>query len=492
MSHTYQQYESYLQNIADVKYASAVLQWDQETYLPPQGQQARGRQITTLGDIAHQQGTSPTLGLLLQSLALQPGLTVQQAANVLHSTYDYNRNIKLPLPFVSKLSNAINISYHAWVQAKQQHNFALFEQPLQAIIELKRQEADYLGYTHHPYDALLNDYDKGLTTLTVDKLFAHLTAELTPLLQKIMAKPPVNDNFLKQHFDKDAQWQLGLAVLKQMNFNFNAGRQDVSEHPFTTSFGSTDVRLTTRVDANDLCNMLWSCIHEGGHGLYEQGLPASQYGLPLGEYCSLSIHESQSRLWENNVGRSLSFWQHNFQLLQQYFPTQCEQFDLQQFYKAINKVTPSLIRTEADEITYHFHVIIRYQIEKLILEGTIQAKDIPAYWNELYKKHLGVVPQHDAEGCLQDVHWSHGSFGYFATYSIGSLYAAQFYQAILLAHPTVPAELEQGNTSTIWHWLQQNIYQYGRQYSSADLCKLATGQVLSIQPFVQYAQAKWV
>ena len=492
MSHTYQQYESYLQNIADVKYASAVLQWDQETYLPPQGQQARGRQITTLGDIAHQQGTSPTLGLLLQSLALQPGLTVQQAANVLHSTYDYNRNIKLPLPFVSTLSKAINTSYHAWVQAKQQHNFALFEQPLQAIIELKRQEADYLGYTHHPYDALLNDYDKGLTTLTVDKLFAHLTAELTPLLQKIMAKPPVNDNFLKQHFDKDAQWQLGLAVLKQMNFNFNAGRQDVSEHPFTTSFGSTDVRLTTRVDANDLCNMLWSCIHEGGHGLYEQGLPASQYGLPLGEYCSLSIHESQSRLWENNVGRSLSFWQHNFQLLQQYFPTQCEQFDLQQFYKAINKVTPSLIRTEADEITYHFHVIIRYQIEKLILEGTIQAKDIPAYWNELYKKHLGVVPQHDAEGCLQDVHWSHGSFGYFATYSIGSLYAAQFYQAILLAHPTVPAELEQGNTSTIWHWLQQNIYQYGRQYSSADLCKLATGQVLSIQPFVQYAQAKWV
>ena len=241
-----------------------------------------------------------------------------------------------------------------------------------------------------------------------------------------------------------------------MHFNFDAGRQDISEHPFTTSFGR-DVRLTTRVDENDFSNMLWSCIHEGGHGLYEQGLPAEEYGFPLGEYCSLSIHESQSRLWENCIGRSLPFWKHNFALLKDIFPQQFDHISVDQFYYAVNKVQPSLIRTEADDVTYHFHVMIRYEIEKLPIGGSISAKDIPAYRNESYKTLLGVTVPDDMRGCLQDVHWSHGSFGYFATYSIGSLYAAQFFNTIKNQYPDIENQIAAGN-SIVWKWLQNNIY----------------------------------
>jgi carboxypeptidase Taq len=257
------------------------------------------------------------------------------------------------------------------------------------------------------------------------------------------------------------------------------------------NFNSQDVRVTTRINENDFANMLWSCIHEGGHALYEQGLPASEYGLPLGEYCSLSIHESQSRLWENCVGRSLPFWKGHYQNIQQHFPQQFGAVDVEDFYKAINKVQPSLIRTESDELTYHFHVMIRYEIEKELIGGIIGAKDIPARWNELYQQYLGVSVPDDKMGCLQDVHWSHGSFGYFATYSIGSLYAAQLYAAILAQKPSIKEEMSNGNTHSIWAWLQQHIYPFGRYYNSEELCLKATGTTLSSSHFIEYVTEKY-
>lgn len=487
----YQQYQETLQKIADVKYASAVLQWDQETYIPPKGGEIRGRQIATLSQIAHEQFTAESVGNLLQQLQEADNLSAEEQKNVQLSWYDYNKAKKLPAGFVREMSEAVNKSFYAWLQARKENNFSIFEQPLHRIVELKKQEADLLGYQKHPYDALMNDYDRGLNTDITDALFATLKPELLTILQKIKARPQVQNDFLNKHFEKDKQWQLGMEMLRRMHFDFEAGRQDLSEHPFTTNFSSRDVRVTTRIDENDFANMLWSCIHEGGHALYEQGLPEAQYGLPLGEYCSLSIHESQSRLWENCVGRSLPFWKHNFALVQQYFPQQFAGIGVEQFYKGINKVEPSLIRTEADELTYHFHVMIRYQIEKQLIEGSIATRDIPALWNELYKQYLGVTVPDDKQGCLQDVHWSHGSFGYFATYSIGSLYAAQLYATILKDTVSIEQDLSRGCSRPVWQWLQQHIYPFGRYYTSEELCTKATGDPLNSKYFIDLVSKKY-
>ncbi|MDN3655062.1 carboxypeptidase M32 [Ferruginibacter paludis] len=487
----YAAYKTKMQKIADVKYASAVLQWDQETYLPPKGNDFRGRQLATLSEMAHELFTTEAMGALLQELNSKEDLSASEKRNVQLSLEDYTRNVKLSSDFVRKMSEAVNTAYHAWVKARTNNSFATFQRPLHNLIALKKQEADLLGYEQHAYNALMNDYDKGLTVATVDGIFNHLKPQLSVLLNKIKNKPQVDNSFLHQHFDKDAQWKFGIELLKKIGFDFEAGRQDLSVHPFTTSFNNYDVRVTTRVDENDFGNMTWSCIHEGGHALYEQGLPAAEYGLPLSEYCSLSIHESQSRLWENCIGRGLPFWQHNLKQLQTFFPGQCNQLTAEQFYKGINKVQPSLIRTEADELTYHFHVMIRYEIEKMLIEGTISTKDIPAYWNEHYQSYLGVTVPEDAKGCLQDIHWSHGSFGYFATYSLGSIIAAQLYAAIEKENASVNKEIEAGSTATVLNWLRKNIHQYGREFTSEQLCKKATGEALNSTYFIDYATKKY-
>ncbi len=487
----YDEYKTKMQKIADVKYASAVLQWDQETYLPPKGNEFRGRQIATLTEIAHQQFTDEKIGALLNELMSKDDLSDKEKRNVQLSLEDFNKANKFTSHFVRQMSETVNKSFHAWIQARKDNSFSVFEKPLDDLIQLKKQEADLLGYQNHPYNALMNDFDKGLTVAIVDKVFADLQPLLTVLLEEIKNKPQVDSSFLHLHFDKDSQWKFGMEILKRMQFDFEAGRQDISEHPFTINFNNADVRVTTRIDENDFGNMAWSCIHEGGHALYEQGLPGEQYGLPLGEYCSLSIHESQSRLWENNVGRALPFWQHNFSLIKTFFPKQLNNISIDQFYKAINKVQPSLIRTEADELTYHFHVMIRYEIEKMLIEGSIKTKDIPAYWNEHYKKYLGIIVADDKSGCLQDVHWSHGSFGYFATYSLGSLYAAQLYAAIVKENASIEKEIAEGNNNSLLQWLNKNIYQHGKYYTSEELCFKATGETLNSTHFIRYATKKF-
>ena len=487
----YATYKTKMQKIADVKYASAVLQWDQETYLPPKGNDFRGRQLATLSEIAHEQFTTEAMGALLNELSSKENLSASQKKNVALSLDDYTRNKKLSSQFVRELSESVTTAYHAWAKARIENSFATFQQPLHHLIQLKKQEADLLGYKTHPYNALMNEYDKGLTVATVDKIFTNLKPQLVTLLDAIKNKPQADNSFLHQHFDKDVQWKFGIELLKHIGFDFEAGRQDLSIHPFTTNFNNQDVRVTTRVDENDLGNMAWSCIHEGGHALYEQGLPTEEYGLPLSEYCSLSIHESQSRLWENCVGRGLPFWQHNFPLLKRMFPKQFEALTAEIFYKGINKVQPSLIRTEADELTYHFHVMIRYEIEKMLIDGSITTKDIPAYWNENYQKYLGVTVPDDKTGCLQDIHWSHGSFGYFATYSLGSMYGAQMYASIKKENITTEASLAAGDTKPVLDWLRKNVHQYGRLYTSEELCYKITGETLSSAYFMEYATKKF-
>ncbi len=490
-SELYKKYKTKMQKIADVKYASAVLQWDQETYLPPKGNDYRGRQIATLSEIAHHQFTDAKTGALLNELISKDNLTDNQKRNVQLSLEDYKKANKFTSAFVRKMSETVNKSFHAWIQARKENSFAGFQKPLDNLIQLKKKEADLLGYETHPYNALMNDFDKGLTVEIVDNVFTDLKPQLIDLLNKIKDKNQVDNSLLHQHFDKNNQWKFGMEILKRMQFDFEAGRQDISEHPFTINFSNADVRITTRIDENDFGNMTWSCIHEGGHALYEQGLPGDEYGLPLGEYCSLSIHESQSRLWENNIGRALPFWQHNFSLLKSLFDKQLSGISVEQFYNTINKAEASLIRTEADELTYHFHVMIRYEIEKMLFEGSISTKDIPVYWNEHYEKYLGLKIPDDNRGCLQDVHWSHGSFGYFATYSLGSLYAAQLYAAIYIENESVEKEIAQGNYEFILKWLGKNIYQKGRYYNSEELCYKATGETLNSTYFIRYATKKY-
>lgn len=487
----YGQYKEQMQKIADIRYAAAVLQWDQETYMPAKSIGHRARQIATLSETAHKLFTAKKTGQLLDTLAGRGDLPEEQQKNIELSQYDYNKLTKLPSSFVRALSEAVSTSYQYWAEAKNNNSFKLFEDSLDKLIHLKRKEASQLGWEGHPYNALLNEYERGCTVSFLDATFSSLQRPLKELLASIGRQPQVDDSFLQKHFPSQLQWQFGLDIIKQLGFDFKAGRQDISEHPFTTSFSSTDVRVTTRISENDFGNMCWSCIHEAGHALYEQGLPEEQYGLPLGEYSSLSIHESQSRLWENNVGRSQGFWQHQFPLLLTYFPEQFQGIDPARFYKGINRVQPSLIRTEADELTYHFHVMIRYELEKGLIEGSVQTRDIPAVWNELYEKYLGIRVPDDRTGCLQDVHWSHGSFGYFPTYSLGSLYAAQFFDAALKQIPALEQHIQNGHTQPLLEWLRDGVHRHGRKWTSDELCRNITGESLNSVYFLEYAKKKY-
>lgn len=487
----YQSYTEHMRRIADVRYASAVLQWDQETYIPAKGHDTRSRQIATLNELAHNLFTDDKTGNLLEELLSKDDLTDRQKRNIALSHYDYQKNKKLSPAFVRDMTEAINRGFTAWLQARKDNDFSAFSEPLEKVVAFKKQEAGYLGYEKHPYDALLNDYDRGVTVAMTDELFNSLRKELLSLLHRIQARPQVEHAFLRQHFDKGKQWDYGLHMLKQMHFDFEAGRQDISEHPFTVNFSSRDVRVTTRIDEYDFSNMTWSCIHEGGHALYEQGLPEEEYGLPLGEFCSVSIHESQSRLWENCIGRSLAFWKAQYPYLQSVFPEQLGNIGLDTFYKGVNMVKPALIRTEADELTYHFHVMIRYELEKKLLSGDIHTRDIPAAWNELYRDYLDVHVPDDRRGCLQDVHWGHGSFGYFSTYSTGSLYAAQLYSHMLTAIPELANTATPEISRRAHDWLKQHIYRFGRYYTAGELCAQATGEPLNSRYFIDYATQKF-
>ena len=359
------------------------------------------------------------------------------------------------------------------------------------MVDLKREEAELLGYDEHPYDALMDAYEKGARTSQIRELFSGVRSQLVEFVRQIADAPQVDDQLMNGHFDKDIQWQYGLDVLKKMGYDFDTGRQDISAHPFTTSFGSKDVRVTTRVDEANFRNMLWSCIHEGGHALYEQGLPVAQYGMPGGEAVSLGIHESQSRLWENNVGRALPFWTSEYPELQRRFPAAFNNVPLDAFYKAMNKVEPSLIRTEADELTYHFHIMIRFEIEVGLIEGSLEVKDLREIWNDRYKTYLNLQVPNYSVGILQDIHWSHGSIGYFATYSLGSFYAAQFYNQAVLDLPGLEDDLRQGQTNRLLNWLRENIHQHGRRYSSDELCRRITGESLNFDHFMGYAEKKY-
>jgi carboxypeptidase Taq len=487
----YARYVAITQKAADFNGAAAVLGWDQEVYMPEGGAGTRARQLSTLATTAHELLTSTEYGAVLQDLAAKDGLTAVETANIMRSLQDYERNTKLPANFVAELSEQTSVCFQAWAAARTSNNFATYAPHLERMIALKKRQADLVGYEGHPYNALVDEYEPGANVKMLDALFSTIGEEIKPLTARISSCTQVDDTCLHQHFDRQSQWDFSIKVLQLMGYDFKRGRQDYAPHPFTTSFGANDVRVTTRVDEQNFGYMLWSTIHEGGHALYEQGLPQSQYGLPVGSAASLGVHESQSRLWENCIGRSGWLWLKLYPELQSTFPSQLGRVSFETFYRAINRVAPSFIRTEADELTYHFHVKVRYEIEKQLIAEPTNIMELPALWNSLYQEYLGITPESDTVGVLQDVHWAHGSFGYFPTYSLGSLYAAQYYQYAMQQMPDIANAMQQANFEPMLRWLREHIHGYGRTFTAEELCKRITGESLNVTHFIRYATEKY-
>lgn len=488
----YGDYVRQMQKLADVEYAIGVLSWDKEVNLPPRGARFRSQQVATLSGIAHEIFTAPALGEVIEKLAKDgKDLSLSEQRNIALSWRDLQRSRKLDMDFVIRRSQLVSKAYHAWIAAREANDFELFAGPLTELIEIKREEAQKIGYEAHPYDALMEEFEPGMRVSQLDPLFVAVREQLVDFVRQVRECPQVNDDFLHQHFPQQQQWDYGIALLKKIGFSFDAGRQDISTHPFTINFSPEDVRVTTRVDENNFATMTWSCLHEAGHALYEQGLPADNYGLPLGRYVSLGIHESQSRLWENNVGRSLVFWQAQFPELQAAFPQQFKGITPKAFFQAINKIAPSLIRVESDELHYHFHILIRYELEKALIEGSLEVSDLRDAWNKKYKEYLDLEVPDDRRGVLQDIHWAHGSLGYFPTYSLGSFYAAQFFHQISREIPDLEASILRGDTSPVLEWLRKNIHVHGRFYSANDLCKKLCGETLQFEYFMDYVRKKY-
>lgn len=491
MNSPYQSYCSHKRKIADVNYSAALMQWDMEIYMPSKGGDFRAQQISTLSGIAHGLSTDEKFGTVLEKLSLGNSLNEKERRNVEESLKDFKRNKKYTTEFVETLSRSISEAVQVWTKAKKDSDFKMFAPFLEKLVVLKRQECEMLGYNDHPYDALLDLYEPEAKTKDIEELFKGVREWLVEFVKKISAVKQNENSFMHKNYEKDKQWEFGLYLLRQMNYDFEAGRQDVSAHPFTTSFNSLDVRVTTRINENDLNEMIWSCVHEGGHALYEQGLSAEDYGLPSGEAVSLGIHESQSRLWENCVGRSLPYWKANYKKIQELFPENLKNISVIDFYKAMNVVQPSLIRTSADELTYHFHVLIRFEIEKALIEKSIEVKDLPAIWNEKYKSYLGLDVPNDSKGVLQDIHWSYANFGYFPTYSLGSFYAAQFFSKAKQDISNLEKEIGSGNMKPLLDWLRENIHRHGKIYPAGELCKKVTGEKLNFKYFMDYAREKY-
>jgi len=487
----YDKYVALMGKIADLSHATGLMHWDTEIYLPKGASAMRSRQIATLSGIVHEQFTGTEMGRLLDTLVGDESLSPEEARNVELTKRDFDKEVKLSKDFVEKLSAAQSKAFVNWVKARKADDFAIFKDSLSHVVTLRREEASIRGIVDEPYDTLLDLYEPGLTTAELEPVFREARDGIVPLIRQISEHEQPDKTFLHTHYGKDAQWDFGIDILKAMGYDFDRGRQDVSAHPFTIKLSPTDVRVTTRIDENDFLNMTWSCIHEGGHALYEQGLPQDQYGLPLGQSASLAIHESLSRLWENHIGRSKVFWSHWLPKLKERFPDNLKGIDLDTFYRGINTIAPNLIRTEADELHYHLHVIIRYEIERACINGDLEVRDIAETWNRKYKEYMNVDVPSAADGVLQDVHWSHASFGYFPTYTLGSFYAAQFFSAAQSQLPDLESGVRAGDTGQLLKWLRENIHVHGRMYDPKDLCIRISGKPLDVRDYLNYARSKF-
>jgi len=490
-----QELKTRLAEINDLESAAALLRWDQTTYMPAGGASARARQLATLSRLAHEKFTDPTIGRLLDELrpfGESLPYDSDEASLIRVTRRDYEKAVKVPPEFMAQLHSHAAASFGVWTQARPANDFALVQPYLEKTLDLSRQLADFFPGYEHIADPLIDFADEGMKVSTVRALFADLREQLVPIVEAITARQPADDACLHQTFPEAQQLAFGIEVIKRFGYDFERGRQDKTHHPFMTKFSLGDVRITTRVKENDLSEALFSTMHEAGHALYEQGIRMDLEGTPLADGTSSGVHESQSRLWENVVGRSRGFWEFWYPKLQAAFPEQLGSVSLDTFYRAINKVQRSLIRTDADEVTYNLHVTIRFDLELALLEGRLAVRDLPEAWRERYKADLGITPPDDRDGVLQDVHWySFVVGGSFQGYTLGNILSAQFFEAAQKAHPEITSEIQHGDFSTLRNWLRQNIYQHGRKFMPSELVERVTGGPLSIDPYLRYLREKY-
>ncbi|MBN2581025.1 MAG: carboxypeptidase M32 [Pirellulales bacterium] len=472
-----------------------ILGWDERTQLPPAGGDYRAEQSTYLAGEVHRRWTDPRFGELIEKLlqtplAADPGSGSAVVLRRLKRQRD--KRMKLPQTLVEELARTAVLGQQAWEEARKRNDFPRFQPLLEKMIELKRQQAAALGYPERPYDALLDDFEPEERTANVARVLSGLREALVPLVAAIQASPRrPNSEILKRAYPQAAQAAFGRAAAEAIGFDFRRGRLDVTAHPFTAGLGPHDCRITTRYDEHAFNQAFFGTMHESGHGLYEQGLPTEDYGLPLGESISLGIHESQSRWWENFVGRSRAFWQHFFPLAQRQFPEALQDVSADDFYFAVNDVRPSLIRIEADEATYNLHILIRFELELALLEDGLKVADLPGAWNEKYRQTLDVTPPRDADGVLQDVHWSAGLVGYFPTYSLGNLYAAQFFVQARTDLGDLDAQFARGEFRPLLEWLREKIHRCGQRRTASELIQDVTGKPLSHEPLMEHLRTKF-
>ena len=494
MSEKFTKLKALIAEVADLNAAQAVLGWDQQTYMPPGGAEARGNQLATLGSLTHQKFTSEEIGQLIADLKVEfadADPDSDDARYIKVASKDYDEATKVPTEYVAKFAQLTAHGHESWAKAREASDFSIFQADLEEIVEMRKEYVSFFPPADHPYDTLLDQFEPGMKTADVQKIFGVLRERQVELLKAIADAKQVNDDFMHINYPEKQQWDFGVEVATKFGYDWNRGRQDKSVHPFTTSFGVNDVRITTRFMEDFFPSALFGTMHEAGHGLYELGVNQEYERTPLNGGASLGVHESQSRLWENLVGRSMPFWENFYPRLKETFPTQLGNIDLPNFYKGINKVEPSLIRVEADEATYNMHIMLRLELEIAMIEGSVAIKDLPELWNTKFQEYLGITPSNDAEGVLQDIHWSFGGLGYFSTYALGNLISVQLWEKINEDIPDLDEQIRQGKFEALLGWLRTNVHVYGRKYEPQELVQKVTGSKITPEPYLRYLEGKY-
>lgn len=494
---TYYQLCAHLRGVANLDAVSRMLEWDQETQMPSRAAGGRADQIAAVAALAHEQRTSARVDEMLRACESDRSLSADEATavNLREIRRDYDRARKLPADLVREIADTNSRAMEAWKAARQASDFAMFHPWLEKQVSLNRRKAEHYGVPAggaELYDALIEDFEPGMTAGAIAQVFAPLRAALTPLIARIAgAKKRPDASIDRVAVPLELQQKFNALVAEKVGYDFKAGVLTISTHPFSTSIGPGDVRMTTRYKDDQFLDAVSTTLHESGHSLYELGLPKEKrFGQPLAEAAGLGIHESQSRLWENHVGRSLAFWKWALPEAKRMFAPALDAFTPEHAFQASNVVQPGFIRVESDEATYHLHVMLRFDAERALIRGDMKAADVPAWWNDRMKKDLGVDVPDDRRGCLQDVHWSMGAIGYFPTYTLGTLYAAQFYEAARKALPGVEEGFARGEFATLLEWLRTNVHAHGRRYKAAELCQRLTGKQLSHEPLIRHLETK--
>ena len=484
-----------LLEVDDPNGAAALLRWDQTTYMPPGGAAARGRQLATLSRLAHVRFIEADTGRLLDAAERETAsrpYDSDEASLVRVTRRNWEQSVKLPAALVSEFQEHTAQSYQIWTQARPKNDFEAVRAMLERTLDLSRRMADCFPGYQHIADPLIDFADYGMKAATLKQLFAELRAKLVPIVRAITSRPLADDACIRQHAPEADQLAFGLDVIRRFGFDFNRGRQDKTHHPFMTKFSLGDVRITTRVREDEITDALYSTLHECGHALYELGIDQVYEGTPLANGTSSGVHESQSRLWENLVGRSRAFWEHFYPALQNMFPSQLRDVPMDAVYRAVNRVERSSIRTDADEVTYNLHVMLRFDLELDLLEGRVQVKDLARVWRERFEADFGLPVPDDRNGVLQDVHWYSGPIGgAFQGYTLGNILSAQFFAAAVRANAGIPEEIRRGEFSTLHSWLRENIYKCGAKFTASELVQRVTGSPLTIQPYLDYLWGKY-